>query len=204
MRNVENQSRPWYRSRRLSANSLWSARPRPQIRAATRQVAAFLLRATTEIVHPAVQWLPRNFGTEIDYGHRLRLYLVLEKRRAHPGRATHGRDDDVSPDEVGADRDLNGFVIIVNMVTKLRERLIEERTLEPGESTQFGAPFNAITQRPRLDVRIEVPSHVKNQVEHGDTLLGKREEPAKAYRVFRVKNKSSWPAFVRFVEYIEG
>jgi hypothetical protein len=101
---------------------------------------------------------------------------------------------------------LKGLAIIVvdNMATKPKERLIEERTLEPGESTQFGAPFNAITQRPRLDVRIEVPGHVKNQVELEDTLLGKQEEPAKAYRVFRVKNKSSWRAYVRFVEYIEG
>jgi len=86
------------------------------------------------------------------------------------------------------------------VVTKLRE----ERTLEPGESTQFGAPFNAITGQPRLDVIIEVPSHVKSHVEKEDALLGKREEPAKAYRVFRVRNKSSWTAFVRFVEYIEG
>jgi hypothetical protein len=96
--------------------------------------------------------------------------------------------------------DLSRHSIVVSVVTKLRE----ERTLEPGESTQFGAPFNAITGRPRLDVMIEVPSHVRSRLEKEEALLGKREEPAKAYKVFRVKNKCSWAAYVRFVKYIDG
>jgi len=85
----------------------------------------------------------------------------------------------------------------------LSERVIEERTLEPGRSTQFGAPFNAVTQRPRLAVRINVPGHVQNQVECEEALLGDREQPARCHRVFRVQNRSSWTAFVTFVELLE-
>lgn len=78
--------------------------------------------------------------------------------------------------------------------------MIEERVLEPGGSAQFGALFNARTGRPRLEVRISVPDHVKNQVECTEALLGKSEEPEKAYRIFRVQNKSSWQAVLTFVE----
>jgi hypothetical protein len=85
----------------------------------------------------------------------------------------------------------------------LRERVIEERTLEPGGSTQFGARFNAAAHRPRLEVRIDAPNHVRHQVECKDVLLGRREQPENCYRVFRVRNKSSWPAFLTFVELIE-
>jgi hypothetical protein len=85
----------------------------------------------------------------------------------------------------------------------MAERIIEERELEPGGSTQFGARFNATTGRPRLDVKILVPGHAKNQVECKPDLLGKPEEPEKAYRVFRVHNKSKYTAFLTFVEYGE-
>ena len=85
----------------------------------------------------------------------------------------------------------------------LRERVIEQRTLEPGRSTQFGARFNAATHRPRLDVRIDVPNHVRHQVECEDELRGGPEQPENCYRVFRVRNRSSWPAFLTFVEFIE-
>ena len=86
---------------------------------------------------------------------------------------------------------------------KLSDRIIEERTLEPGDSAQFGHAFNAITQRPRLAIRIEVPQHVLNQVEVVPKLLGRPEEPEKAHFVFSVRNRSSWSAFVRFVEVLD-
>lgn len=85
----------------------------------------------------------------------------------------------------------------------MSERVIEERTLEPGQSTQFGAPFNAATGLPRLAVRINVPAHVQSQVECEDVLLGKLEQPERCHRVFRVRNGSSWPAFLKFVELVE-
>jgi hypothetical protein len=83
------------------------------------------------------------------------------------------------------------------------ERIIEQRRLEPGESAQFGRFFNAITQRPNLRVTIDVPEHVRHQVKLEDKLLGKQEEPDKAYWVFTVKNQSTWTAFVTFVEDLE-
>jgi hypothetical protein len=86
----------------------------------------------------------------------------------------------------------------------MADRMIEERTLEPGESAKFGRPFNATTQQPHLVIRIEVPGHVRNQVEGDDELLGSAEEPQKAYRVFTVRNRSSWPAFVTFVELLDN
>jgi len=82
-------------------------------------------------------------------------------------------------------------------------RVIEERTLEPGGSTQLGVPFNAVTQRPRLEVKIDVPSHVKNLVECDDVLLGRAQDPEKSRRVFRIRNKSSWPAFLTFLEHYD-
>ena len=85
----------------------------------------------------------------------------------------------------------------------MSERVIEERTLEPGRSTQFGAPFNAVTRLPRLTVRINVPGHVESQVECEEVLLGKEEQPERCHRVFRVHNRSSWPAFLKFVELVE-
>ena len=82
----------------------------------------------------------------------------------------------------------------------MSERVIEERTVEPGGSASFGARFNATTGLPRLEVKILAPDHVKNLVECKDDLLGKQEEPDKAYRVFRVHNRSTWPVFLTFVE----
>ncbi len=83
------------------------------------------------------------------------------------------------------------------------EKVIEEQRLEPGRSTRFSHVFNPVTGRPRLKVRVDVPTHVRNQVECEETLLGKREEPEKCSVLFSVKNRSSWLAFLTFVEIVD-
>jgi hypothetical protein len=83
------------------------------------------------------------------------------------------------------------------------ERVIEEQRLEPGQSTRFGRAFNPVTGRPRLRVKVDVPNHVRGQIECEETLLGKPEEPEKCYLVFSVRNRSSWLAFLTLVEIVE-
>jgi hypothetical protein len=86
---------------------------------------------------------------------------------------------------------------------RMRDRVIKEQVLEPGRSTAFGAPYNASTHRPRLTVRVIVPQHVMSQVKVEGKTLGKREEPQKCHMSFTVKNESSYPAVLRFVEELD-
>jgi|ERR1700693_739690 len=86
---------------------------------------------------------------------------------------------------------------------RMRDRVIKEQVLEPGRSTAFGAPYNASTHRPRLTVRVIVPQHVMSQVKVEEKTLGKREEPQKCHMSFTVKNESSYPAVLRFVEELD-
>ncbi len=85
----------------------------------------------------------------------------------------------------------------------MRDRVIKEQVLEPGRSTGFGAPYNLSTDRPRLAVRVIVPKHVMSRVKVEESTLGKREEPQKCHKSFTVKNESSYPAVLRFVEELD-
>jgi len=77
------------------------------------------------------------------------------------------------------------------------EKILEEVTLDPKRETVLSAPYDLKTRLPRVALRINVPKHVRSQVEVKEELLGK---PERCIQTWRVKNRSEWPAFLTLVE----
>jgi hypothetical protein len=66
--------------------------------------------------------------------------------------------------------------------------------LMPGIKTRHAAgPFDVKTRKPKYEIEINVPSHVRDQVEIKQFLLG---TPEKCQWAWDIENKSTWPAFV--------
>ena len=66
--------------------------------------------------------------------------------------------------------------------------------LSPGNKTRYAAgPFDINTRKPRYEIEINIPSHVRNQVEVKQFLMGSENN----YQwVWNIENKSTWPAFI--------
>ena len=66
--------------------------------------------------------------------------------------------------------------------------------LMPGTKTRYAAgPFDVKTRAPHYEIEINVPSHVRNQVEVNQFLLG---TPENCQWAWDIKNDSSYPAFI--------
>jgi len=66
--------------------------------------------------------------------------------------------------------------------------------LMPGiKMRHIGGPYNVETRKPSYELHVSVPSHVRDQVEVNQVLLG---TPENCKWAWDLKNKSRWPAFV--------
>jgi|WetSurMetagenome_2_1015567.scaffolds.fasta_scaffold106301_3 hypothetical protein len=66
--------------------------------------------------------------------------------------------------------------------------------LSPGIKTRhIAGPFDVKTRKPHYEIIVSVPTHVRNQVEIKQFLLG---TPDNCQWGWDIKNGSTWPAFV--------
>lgn len=66
--------------------------------------------------------------------------------------------------------------------------------LYPGNKTRhIAGPFDVKNRTPHYGIEIDVPSHVRNQVEVTQFLLG---TPENCQWAWDIENKTTWPAFV--------
>ncbi|MBI2816474.1 MAG: hypothetical protein HYX72_06015 [Acidobacteria bacterium] len=79
----------------------------------------------------------------------------------------------------------------------MKEKILQEVSLEPNRKTQLSAPFDFEKNSPRLNLKILVPAHVSHQVKVEEVLLGNKHHCTKVYRVH---NQSSCTAFLTLVE----
>jgi hypothetical protein len=66
--------------------------------------------------------------------------------------------------------------------------------LDPGKKRRrIAGTYDVKSQRPHYEIDINVPEHVRNQIEVNQILIGNEEYCQWAWDI---KNNSSWPAFV--------
>lgn len=66
--------------------------------------------------------------------------------------------------------------------------------LSPGGKTRYTAgPFDVKTRKPCYEIDVSVPTHVRNQLEIQQFLVG---TPENCQWGWEIKNRSTWPAFV--------
>lgn len=66
--------------------------------------------------------------------------------------------------------------------------------LMPGGKTRYIAgPFDINTRLPHYEIEISVPTHVRDQIEVNQFLLG---TPENCQWAWDIKNNTSWPTFI--------